>query len=346
MDKGIMNYLHILILIICGMGLYYWMLGDKSAPYVDPSHSYRPRMADDMGFVKPEHKLRKIFESLSSGAKVKLGGVCEEVVYDKNTIPVEISEGVIRLVRKMIDGIQFVSGQEYYIKGIENLYILHDKRGNNRYIVDFFIYDISNYYTMRLLADIVVVDGEMYMNYLNIQNASSPTLLNNYDIKFDSSGVLFGYDMFHENLSLLFDNYYLKHFKVVGISDSNLEYSKEDLSDVMTVNSFTSGYFPSNVSNNSVRDLQAKGLDGYLEMYLPENQATIKDPLFCQKYKQEWDEYGVPIPQEVPSSCLRNNNGAIAKLNDPWFGPGLMYERSSQDEYKWLKERGNLVSVL
>ena len=81
-------------------------------------------------------------------------------------------------------------------------------------------------------------------------------------------------------------------------------------------------------------------------MYLPENQALIKDPLFCNKYKQEWDEYGVPIPLEVPPSCIRNNNATIAKINDPWFGPGIMYDRSSQDEYRWLQRRGNIVSDL
>lgn len=343
-----MNYLHILfIVVVVCIGMYYWKgRGEGSVPYQAPHSEYHPIMTADMGFVKPEHKLRKIFESMSSGTKVKLGGICEEMVYDKQTMPVTLSERVVHLVRKMIDGIQHISGQEYYMKGVENLYVLHDKRGNNRYIVDFFIYDIKDYYTLRLLTDIVVLDGVSYLNYLNIQKASSPTLLNKYDIKFDSSGILFGYDMFHENMSMLFDNYYLKNFKVIGVSDTTLEYSKEDLSEVMTVDSFTNGYFPSHVSNNSVKELKVKGLEGYLEMYIPENQALIKDPLFCNKYKQEWDEYGVPIPLEVPPSCIRNNNATIAKINDPWFGPGIMYDRSSQDEYRWLQRRGNIVSDL
>ena len=319
---------------------------NEPVPYSPPHTEYRQKTSVDMGFVKPEQKLRHIFSMMSSGTKVKLGGVCEEMIYDKNTIPASLDEGVVRLVRKMIDGIQNVSGQEYYMKRIENLYILQDKRGNARYIVDFFIYDIKHYYTMRLLTDIVIIDGVTYLNYLNMQNASSPTLLNKYDIKFDSSGILFGYNMFHENMTMLFDNYYLKNFKVIGISDASLEYSKEDLSEVITMDSFVNGYFPSDISSNSVNDLKVKGLDGYLEMYLPENQATIKDPLFCQKYKQEWDEYGVPVPQEIPTSCIRNNNSTIAKLNDPWFGPGIMYERSSQDKYRWLKEKGNISNSL
>ena len=333
-----MKLIHILFIFVA-VGVVIYLLkdefGSQTAPYQPPHSEYKPRMSEDMGFVKPEHKLRHIFSTMSSGTKVKLGGVCEEIIYDKNTIPAELDEGVVRLVRKMMNGIQNISGQEYYMKRIENLYILQDKRQNTRYIVDFFIYDIRHYYTMRLLTDIVILDGVTYLNYINIQNASAPTLLNRYDVKFDTSGILFGYDMFHENMTMLFDNYYLKNFKVIGISDTNLDYTQEDLSEVIAVDSFVNGYFPSNVSNKSVDDLKVKGLDGYLEMYLPENQSTIKDPLFCKKYKQEWDEYGVPIPMEVPSHCIRNNNAAIAKINDPWFGPGIMYDRSSHDEHRW-----------
>ena len=79
-----MNYLHILfIVVVVCIVMYYWKgRGEGSVPYQEPHTEYHPRMLGDMGFVKPEHKLRKIFESMSSGTKVKLGGVCEEIVYD------------------------------------------------------------------------------------------------------------------------------------------------------------------------------------------------------------------------------------------------------------------------
>ena len=340
-----MKVTHILALGVFLFVIVY-MMKDQGNEVMYPVESSYVAKHKDMGFVKPEHKLVKVFSSMSSGPKIQLGGVCEETIYDKNTIPAILNEKVVALVRKLIGGIQQIMKQEYFIKKIENLYILQDTRGNTRYIIDFFVYDVNHYYTMRLLSDIVILDGVIYLNYLNMQSASAPTLLNKYDIKFDSEGILFGYNMFHENMMMLFDNYYLKNFKVIGVSDSNLEYNKEDLSEVMNLDSFLNGYFPSNLSKQTVKNLEVKGLDGYLDMYLPSNQSTIKDPLFCKKYKLQWDEYGIPIPQEVPPTCLRNNNATIAKLNDPWFGPGVMYERSSNDKYRWLKDRGNISNTL
>ena len=308
-----------------------------SSSYVPPP----PKNITELGFVKPEQKLIKIFSSLSGGPKIKLGGTCSQMLFDKNTIPAEYNEKVVSLTKKMVDMIQHLSANEYFMKTIENIYVLQDKAGNARYIIDFFVYDVKNYYTVRLLTDIVVIDETYYLNYLNLQTASSPTLLNKYDIKFDSAGILFGDNMFHENIANLFDQYYLNSFKVIGVSDTSLEYSKEDLSEVTSLNAVMNGYFPSSLSNDTIQDLSNKGLEGHLDMYLPSDQETITDPLFCRKYKTEWDSNGVPLQNQfVPDSCIRNNNAAQAKLNDPWFGPGLMYKRSSDDAYSWLKDPG------
>ena len=40
-------------------------------------------------------------------------------------------------------------------------------------------------------------------------------------------------------------------------------------------------------------ELSKKDLSGYIEMYLPENQPMIKSSTFCNKYKLDWDKYGI-----------------------------------------------------
>ena len=339
-----MKILHV-VFIGVGILVVMYLMSEQSEVVYPISSSYTPRTIDT-GFVKPEQALQKVFSTMSLGPKIRLGGVCEETIYDKNTIPVPLNERVVALVKKLMSGVQQIVKHEYYMKKIENIYILQDAKGNTRYIIDFFIYDVRNYYTLRLLVDIVILDKVVYVNYLNLMSSSSPTLLNHYDIKFNAEGILFGYNMFHENMMMLFDNYYLKNFKVIGVSDSTLEYSKDDLSEVLNLESFVNGYYPSDLSEKTVNDLGRKGFDGLVEMYLPPDQSTIKDPLFCNKYKLQWDEYGIPIPQEVPPRCLRNNNATIAKINDPWFGPGIMYKRASNDKYRWLKDRGNVSNTL
>ena len=69
----------------------------------------------------------------------------------------------------------------------ENVYCLIGR--NQRYIVDFFLYDVNNYYTIRIISDILVIDGDIYINYINTQNGSNPILLNNYDIKFKAHSI-------------------------------------------------------------------------------------------------------------------------------------------------------------
>ena len=300
----------------------------------------------NMGFVKPEQRLLKVFSSISAGTKVRLQGQCTEIIYTKNTIDKEVNDRLVRITEQMINTLKQVTQQDYFMKRIENVYFQMDSKKNQRYIMDFFIYDIKNYYTIRLIGDIVVLDGEVYINYLNVQSGSNPTLLNNYDVKFNTMGILFDANMFHENIGNLFDNYYMNSFKLIGISDQNPEYNKEDLTEVLSLNSLRNMYFPSSESGTTVQDYTNKGLAGKLESYLPPSQTTIKSPTFCKKSTLSWDSNGIPIQEnDNAQSCYANNNSSLAIMNDPYFGPGVIYGRSSNDAYSWLKDpaRGNIM---
>ena len=123
----------------------------------------------------------------------------------------------------------------------------------------------KNYYTIRLISDIVLIDSDVSINYLNIQSGSNSSLLDKYDIKYESSGILFNAEMFHDNLSNIFDNYYKSNFKVIGVSDANLEYNNEDLT---SVPDGLKCIFFINFVFSSINELEKKDLSSYLEMYL------------------------------------------------------------------------------
>ena len=299
----------------------------------------------NIGFVKPEHKLLKILNDISNGSKIKLSGKCSQFIYNKNTIDSELNEKLTYLLRDIINSVNKISRNDYYIKEIENVYCLIDRKKNQRYITDFFIYDTKNYYTIRLISDIVIIDGEIYINYLHIQSGSNATLVNNYDVKFNSIGILFDSNMFHEDLTKIFDNYYSNTFRVVGVADTNLEYNKEDLTEVLSLNSFKNAYIPPTISKDSYRELENKDLNGYLDMYLPENQDMIKSSTFCNKYKTEWDKYGVADDNDNSNTNCYISNATVGELNDPWFGPGVINKRVSNNKYKWLNDpdKPNLI---
>ena len=297
--------------------------------------------ATNLGFVKPEHRLLKIFNSVSSGSKIKLEGVCQKYIYNKNTIDKSVEDRLSSIIKKLIDSINLISNNNYFIKQIENVYGLVSCNGNQRYFIDFFIYDTKNFYTIRCISDIVIIDKEIYINYLNVQSGSNPTILNNYDIKFNDTGILFDNNMFKENIDNLFDSFYKNSFEVISVPETSLEYSNVDLTSVVSLNSIQNLYFPSSLSENSIQELNKKDLSGYFEMYLPEKQINIKSPQFCEKYKIEWNSYGVPnLSDNKDSNCYVHDNSMQATINRPINPPGLFNDqRMDATQYDFLLKR-------
>ena len=274
-----------------------------------------------------------------------MNGNTKQYIYSKNTITTELNEKLILIIKDIINSINNISNTDFFMKKLENVYIMIDSNNNQRYIIDYFIYDINNYYSIRLISDIVIINDEIYINYINIQSGSNSALLNKYDVKFNSSGILFDANMFHDDLIKIFDNYYSNSFNVIGVFDTSLEYKKEDLTSVLTLNSLKNNYFPANVSSDTINELNKNDLSGYIEMYLPENQESIKSLSFCNKYNNNWDNYGIENKNDnTDKNCYLNNNQTTTEYNQPWFGPGVIYGRNSDDKYRWLKdgERGNI----
>lgn len=292
----------------------------------------------NLGFVKPEHRLLKIFNSVSSGSKIKLEGVCHKYIYNKNTIDKGVEDKLTAIMKELINTISKVAQNDYYIKQIENVYGLISCDGNQRYFIDFFVYDIKNYYTIRLISDIVIIDREIFINYLNVQTGSNPTILNNYDVKFNDTGILFDGHMFKENIDALFDSFYRQSFRVIGVRKTDLEYTNIDLSEAVSMNSLRNMYFPSSISRDTVNELERKDLSGYVEMYLPGNQIDIKSPMFCNKYKLDWNSYGVENSNDLSDKdCYVNQNSTVTTFNEPWNPPGLFNnQRTDATHYDWV----------
>jgi hypothetical protein len=333
-----MNYLILLVtililLLVLDKYILYVTKYNITSNYTNESKDY----SKSVGFLKPEHRLLKILSDVSSGNKIKLVGKCTKFIYNKNTIYKELNDKLIKILKEIIESIQQISNDDFYIRTIENVYLVIDSKKNQRYFVDFFIYDVKNYYTIRLVSDIVIVDNEIYINYLNVNTGGNNALLNKYDVKFRSSGILFDSDMFHEDILKIFDNYYNENYKVIGISDTSLEYNTEDISGVFSMNSLKQLYFPSSMEPSEIIDLKSKGLSSYLEMFLPPDQEQKKSSLYGKKEEVVWDKFGIPINKSDTDKYIFNDH-VNYEVNQPWQGPGILYDRVSDDKYKWLKD--------
>jgi hypothetical protein len=302
-----------------------------------------------IGFIKPQHKLLHIFNNISSNSKIKLDGLCNKYIYNKNTIEKSYNDKIINLLNKTFKSISELTKNDYYIKNIENLYVsISPKTKNQRYIIDFFIYDIKYYYTIRIIADIVIIDNEIYINYINTQSGSNSTLLNKYDVKLNDSGILFDSDIFKENIIDLLDSYYKQSFNVIGISNSSIEYSDNDLSSVVSLNSLVNTYYPSSISLDTINDYSKKDLNGYIEMYNPNVNVDIKSPMFCNKYKLDWDKYGISNENDNnDKNCYLHNYSVNEKYNIPTNSPGLFNNNIiDTTKYDWMMENHSIHSSL
>ncbi len=327
----------ILLIVILIISFYFLQINQSNSQL----NFNENKNSTNIGFVKPEHRLLKILNNVSSGAKIKLNGKLQAYIYNKNTIDKSVEDRLSSIIKKLIDSINLISNNNYFIKQIENVYGLVSCNGNQRYFIDFFIYDTKNFYTIRCISDIVIIDKEIYINYLNVQSGSNPTILNNYDIKFNDTGILFDNNMFKENIDNLFDSFYKNSFEVISVPETSLEYSNVDLTSVVSLNSIQNLYFPSSLSENSIQELNKKDLSGYFEMYLPEKQINIKSPQFCEKYKIEWNSYGVPnLSDNKDSNCYVHDNSMQATINRPINPPGLFNDqRGGANQYDFLLDR-------
>ena len=331
-----------LIVLVLGILLFFYLLQMNHTTFT----GYNQNLKNDnnptnIGFVKPEHRLLKVLNTVSAGSKIRLDGKLQAYIYNKNTIDKSVEDRLSSIMKNLIGTINLLTQNDYYIKQIENVYGLISRNSNQRYFIDFFIYDTKNFYTVRCISDIVIVDKEIYINYLNVQTGSNPTILNKYDVKFNDTGILFDGNMFKENIDGLFDSFYKNSFEVISVPETSLEYSNVDLTSVVSMNSIRNLYYPSSISPNTVKELEKKDLSGYVEMYLPQNQINIKSPQFCEKYKIDWDSYGIPnLSDNKDKNCYVHDNSVEPTINRPMNPPGLFNDqRMSATQYDFLLDR-------
>ena len=220
---------------------------------------------------------------------------------------VELDSRMTEVVKIIINKIGGIASKGFYVKGVDNMYVMKDDEGNFRCILNTFIYDIKGYYTNKLVMDIVSIDGTFYINFIDIDESSFNNILNTYDIRWESQGILADYDMFDENVQIMLDNYYNSKYKILYLDNETVD---KDLSGTYT-------------------------LDQLIQFHLPANTPTEDSPMFCNKY--DWDG-------NLINNCIYHNRAETPYPNTPYNAPGVITDRSDENIYSWLKDpaRGNL----
>ena len=269
--------------------------------------SFFEKKVQNNSFVKPEHNLFHLLSNISLSDKVVLKNIKEKWSLTKQTIDSELNEKIVNLIKKILMSLKNISNIDFYINEINNVYIMKDKYDDFRCIVNADIYDVKNYYTIKLVLDFTSIDNTIYLNYLDIDHSSLNNLLNKYDIRWKSQGILSQYNMFDEDVQKLLDNHYDKKYNLVKL-DRN-DYTKN------TMNTFT--------------------LDQLTNNYLPVGTPTINSPMFGKKNSFNWDSRSIPISTD--NTYVMHNSSKTPYPNEPYQAPGVVIHPNDPNNYDWIR---------
>jgi hypothetical protein len=330
-----MNYINVLIIVFVLFIGYTFFLNkrktevkeiNKQYSLVDDL-SYSNQKTIDSGFVKPKQKLHKLFKNVSKKNKVNLENDYVNRMYTKDTMDEELLTDVKnKLYLILFKTIGLIYNVDYFLKDVLNIYQQVDFYGNKRYISSMFIYDIKNYYNFKIIIDYVIINDDLYINYVGEDISSNLNLLNNYDYTMSNIGYLENNDQMFKHIKEIMNSYYSKNFKLIGYDAPSLNYSH---------------YISKLDSVYKLPDLS--------KQFLPKNIPSEYNPLFCKKNSLTWDTHGVKL--EGNESCMTNNNATSREPISAFDSPATYpkNQRNKSKTYGWLQgvdynSGGNVVS--
>lgn len=274
------------------------------------------------GFVKPQHELLNLLNDISSSDKIYLKNIVSKESFTSKTVSTDLNNLVSSILKRLVKGINGVSKLNLAIKDLEQIYVIKDNDNNIRLIVDTFAYDVKNFYTIRINADIVIFKEEFYLNMLDIDESAVNNILNNYDVKYQSQGILSKYNMFTNDMESLLNEYYKSNnYNVIGVDNSSLDFDSTMLSGVFTLDQLSRNYLPSGIPNSDMRYM-------------------------CKKNKDTFDNFGVNFINDINSECKVHNRAKRKMPNTPYDAPGVVTKRVDFNAYDWLKNpiaSGNIL---
>ena len=155
-----------------------------------------------------DERFLEALTNVSAADKVILKNVTEKWSLNKYIIDDKINDKLTKIAKDVINKTGINSGNHFHIKSIDHVYIMKDKDKNFRAIMSFFVHDVRNFHTIKIILDIVSINKIIYINHIDIDESGIKNVIKNYDIRLNSHGILSNYNMFDEDTRILLDNYY------------------------------------------------------------------------------------------------------------------------------------------
>ena len=266
---------------------------------------------------KLNHKLNNEF-NISNNHKISLNGKKVEKYFNKNTLDDDFKLSIIELIHVILKHSNKMNNlQHYNIKEIHELYQQIDMNRNQRYLVHFFIYGVKTYTTKKLLVDFVIINSELYINYIGEDISSIYGMVDKYDMKISQAvqnmkkPYTFGY-LNNKNATQIIDEFYrLQKLNVIEYDKSINEY-------------------PDYISK--LNGVYKTDISDLINKFLPLDTPSVNNPSFCEKFdSSKWDARGINFQKD---DCVNNNNTNSYKPNIPRDSPDTnLYSRSYTGQF-------------
>ena len=286
--------------------------------YMNKNKSRRD-MRDNMPLksIRNNNQIIKDF-SVDSNNKISLTGNKVEKYYNKNTLDEHFKIPIIEFIKIILKKTNRVNNYEHYVvKEIHDVHQQIDMNRNQRYLVHFFIYNLKTYTTKKLLVDFVIINSQLYINYIGDDIASIYGMVDRYDVKVSMAiqnmkkPYSYGYLGKKNTVQLMDEFYRLKKLNLIQYDKSINEY-------------------PDYISK--LNGVFKEDITDLINKYLPSDTPSITSPTFCENIDStKWDKYGI---NKQLSNCTANNNTTGYIPNIPLDLPGSdIHPRSYDGKY-------------
>lgn len=298
------SFLVILVSVIAIYLLFFKKSQTKSLQELKQENQDR-RIKDNFQFMNPEHSLLYTLNNIELAEKVTIGDIKDQWSVTKDTIDANLNKKIVQFIMDTIDTLGIFTKQDYYLHTIENIYVMKDKDENFRIVGDAFLQDIKSFYSVRITFDFVKYNGDVYINYLDIDESSVNNIMDRYNVKWNSQGILSGYNAFNKDVVALLDNHYVSNTSIVSLKKDTRE----------------------SALDKTLRIVQVPGQP---------DKPSIEFPMFCKKHTNRWGYEGHALP--TIQKCMFHNPYYAIYPNQPYFAPGITTQRSHTERYKTLYE--------
>ena len=238
--------------------------------------------------------------------KVTLKNIKIRWSLQRDLIDYDLNQKLLSMIQQILQRIQ-IQQHNYFIKTIENVYVMKDADNNFRCITNFFMYDITHHYQFKVVMDFVSLNKEKFINYVDIDKSALINIIDKYDIKYNSQGILLNHNTIDETVEKLFNRHYEK--------ESILHY----------------------VNSNTSQEIKDKlySIDNLTLNYLPAGTPILQgSPMFCNKYGPGWNKESILTDNE--KDCVMQNPSTVPYPNEPYDAPGVVTSRVDRNAFDWL----------